>query len=462
MIKSVTIHGLRGFGQERTIQFAIPNDTLGSGLTILVGGNNTGKTTILEALRAFNAPKDDPTTFSEKKRNINCEEGTVHLKLETTEDDIFLIDTIDKGSTSTYKKLNISNDEWWQSPEVFVLQSRRFVDYEFNRTYMERGDYVRNQQMNLHNRSATIYEFNARLFKMQRNKAEFDKLLKEVLGYDLKWTIEQNENGMYYLKLIVNGCMHSSEGLGDGIWSVFTICDALYDSEPGSVIAIDEPELSLHPAYQKRIMKLFNDFAKDRQIIINTHLQFFKEAIITAPSGEKKNWTDEELEAYAKKLLMQMDKAGEKERKYTYISCWHSNNYESEAMWKLYAVNVTNAIAIQTTTRRLYEALDRNPYIDIGKIKYIDYRNTFAPVNGSYWYKRKAFEHEREVRAILRDHRHTGLGVAVPVDTEKLIERIYISPYAPKWFEEVVYSVMEKYSIDKPVVRSDMMDKPFY
>ena len=58
MIKSVTIHGLRGFGQERTIQFAIPNDTLGSGLTILVGGNNTGKTTILEALRAFNAPKD--------------------------------------------------------------------------------------------------------------------------------------------------------------------------------------------------------------------------------------------------------------------------------------------------------------------------------------------------------------------------------------------------------------------
>lgn len=192
------------------------------------------------------------------------------------------------------------------------------------------------------------------------------------------------------------------------------------------------------------------------------YLQFFKEAIITAPSGEKKNWTDEELEAYAKKLLMQMDKAGEKERKYTYISCWHSNNYESEAMWKLYAVNVTNAIAIQTTTRRLYEALDRNPYIDIGKIKYIDYRNTFAPVNGSYWYKRKAFEHEREVRAILRDHRHTGLGVAVPVDTERLIERIYISPYAPKWFEEVVYSVMEKYSIDKPVVRSDMMDKPFY
>ena len=80
---------------------------------------------------------------------------------------------------------------------------------------------------------------------------------------------------MFYLKLIINGCTHSSEGLGDGIWSVFTICDALYDSEQNSTIAIDEPELSLHPAYQKRILQLFKEYAKDRQIIINTHSPCF-------------------------------------------------------------------------------------------------------------------------------------------------------------------------------------------
>lgn len=140
---------------------------------------------------------------------------------------------------------------------------------------MERDDYLRNQQNNLHNRTSTIYEFNARLFKMQKNKEQFDILLKRVLGYDLEWTIEQNDNGTYYLKLIVNGCTHSSEGLGDGIWSVFTICDALYDSEPNSTIAIDEPELSLHPAYQKRILQLLKEYSKDRQIIINTHSPYF-------------------------------------------------------------------------------------------------------------------------------------------------------------------------------------------
>ena len=276
MIRSVTIHGLRGFGEERTINFAIPNGVQGSGLTVLVGSNNTGKTTILEAIRSFNSTKGKPPSFSERKRNLKCENGKVHLKLQTDTDEIYTIDTIESGgSTTEMKKGGVQDGSWEEGPKTFVLQSRRFVEYEFYQSYMERNDYVRNQQMNIHNRSASIYEFNARLFKMQKNKKQFDELLQQVLGYDLEWTIEQNENGMYYLKLIVNGCTHSSEGLGDGIWSVFTICDALYDSEENCTICIDEPGLSLHPAYQKKIMALFNHYSKDRQIVINTHSPYF-------------------------------------------------------------------------------------------------------------------------------------------------------------------------------------------
>ena len=276
MITNLVIHGLRGFGEEKAIQFALPNGNNGSGLTIFVGANNSGKTTILEALRSFNSSKDNPPSFSERKRNIKCDSGRVHLLLQTTDIGDYAIDTIESGgSSTTFCKVDVAEDEWWDGPKIFVLQSRRFVDYEFHRSIMERSDYVRNQQMNIHNRTSSIYEFNARLFKMQKNKAKFDLLLKQVLGYDLEWTIEQNDNGTYYLKLIVNGCTHSSEGLGDGIWSVFTICDALYDSEPKGTIAIDEPELSLHPAYQKRILQLFKEYAKDRQIIINTHSPYF-------------------------------------------------------------------------------------------------------------------------------------------------------------------------------------------
>lgn len=53
MIKELTISGYRGFGNEQTIKFAIPDNTkAGSGLTIITGANNTGKTTIIESIQA--------------------------------------------------------------------------------------------------------------------------------------------------------------------------------------------------------------------------------------------------------------------------------------------------------------------------------------------------------------------------------------------------------------------------
>lgn len=108
-------------------------------MIILVGSNNTGKTTVTEALRSFNSTKDNPPSFSERKRNMKCENGKIHLRLETDTGDLFTIDTIESGgSTTIMKKLNSSEGEWWEGPKTFVLQSRRFADYEFSQTYMER------------------------------------------------------------------------------------------------------------------------------------------------------------------------------------------------------------------------------------------------------------------------------------------------------------------------------------
>ena len=192
------------------------------------------------------------------------------------------------------------------------------------------------------------------------------------------------------------------------------------------------------------------------------YLDFFREAIKTAPGATPEMLEPERIEKDAHRLLTEMDANGENERKHVFISCWHSNEYESEAMWKLYSTNTKNAVAIQTTAEHLYQALDRDPYIDIGKVKYIDYNKRFSSVNGAYWYKRKSFEHEREVRAVLRNHDTKASGVSVSVSIHTLIDKIYISPYAPKWFEEVVNSVMEKYEVLSPIVYSDMAQKPFY
>ena len=191
------------------------------------------------------------------------------------------------------------------------------------------------------------------------------------------------------------------------------------------------------------------------------YLDFFREAIRTVPGATSAMLEAQNIESEAQRLLTEMNQNGNWHRKHTFISCWHCNEYESEAMWKLYSVNTKNAIAIQTTAAHLYEALDRNPNIAIGKVQYIDYSHRFSSVNGACWYKRKSFEHEREVRAVAFDYK-SSTGIQVPIDVCTLIDKVYISPYAPKWFEEVVRSIADKYELAAPIVSSEMSKQPFY
>ena len=193
------------------------------------------------------------------------------------------------------------------------------------------------------------------------------------------------------------------------------------------------------------------------------YYSFFVSVIKNPPKGYDCDKTPEEIEQEASRLLEQMNSIGIMDRESVFVNCWHENLIESEAMWKLYSKDITNAICIQTTYQSLYYALDRNPDISIGRVNYIDFSKRFAPFNGSYWYKRKSFEHEKEVRAVIHSRETKAEnGIVVPADINLLIENIYISPSAPKWFADVVSDINKKYKIKTPLVQSTLIDTPFY
>ena len=66
-LTELVVHGYRGFAEPQTLSFAIPTLNPGSGLTILVGANNSGKSTIVEALR--DCAGGSTPSFTEGKRN---------------------------------------------------------------------------------------------------------------------------------------------------------------------------------------------------------------------------------------------------------------------------------------------------------------------------------------------------------------------------------------------------------
>lgn len=266
MIKEISISGFRGFGISQTVKFAIPKDSKpGSGLTIITGANNSGKTTIIESIRAFNS--SDSPSFSEGRRNVQTG-GKINLTLMDDLDNLYSIASVEGGGSSTEKNVKTTFQH-------YILQSRRAVPFEFSKTEWDKKQYISHSQKLDSQRTSSLDNFSARIFQIEKNKAEFNALIAKILGSDFQWTVEQRDSGNYYIKYTKDGIMHSSEGVGDGIWSIFTICAALFDASPNSVIVIDEPELSIHPALQKLLMQIFVDYSKDRQIIISTHSPYF-------------------------------------------------------------------------------------------------------------------------------------------------------------------------------------------
>ena len=162
-------------------------------------------------------------------------------------------------------------------------------------------------------------------------------------------------------------------------------------------------------------------------------------------------------------------------RKQAFVSCWHVNNTESEAMWRLYCGS-HDGIALQTTYEKLDASLPKG--ILLGAVQYLDYEcDIDAPHDplALLMHKRQAFEHEHEIRALIwpassppglvpPNLEEDTRVINVPWPATDSLERIYVSPYAEEWYRDVVVSVIEKFSpelVDR-LAWSHMRGVPLY
>jgi hypothetical protein len=82
-----------------------------------------------------------------------------------------------------------------------------------------------------------------------------------------------------------------------------------------------------------------------------------------------------------------------------------------------------------------------------------------APV---HYYKRSAFEYEKEMRAVIVDRNEGKSGITVSADPNAYIEKIVVSPLAQPWFIDVVKSICKKYGCKFSVEESSLSLKPTY
>ncbi len=156
-------------------------------------------------------------------------------------------------------------------------------------------------------------------------------------------------------------------------------------------------------------------------------------------------------------------------RKMIFANCWHESTHESAAMWRLYSGEY-EGIAIKTNFGSFAQSLAGEEAVYVGKVKYIDYDKDSIPQDNAlnpYLYKRKSFEHEREVRAVIirDDHHHLyddidDTGKYCEVEIASLVKEVIVAPYAQDWFLELVASVSVLYGLGASVRRSSLADEP--
>ncbi len=285
-IKKLSITGLRGFSEKTEIEFALPdNKNAGSGLTVLVGPNNSGKSTIIEAIHLLTINKNTiPSTSRSVKTN-----GNVIIEAEDIQGNKFSLQSTKNKGAFIERKFNNEIQEYWQNRlNTFILTTKRSFSSTFNNnSYQSRENYTSNiGNEEYRNENNVNHNFGGRLLNIYKNKSKFNDCLSKVVSPLPEWTIESSNGGNLYLEFSFNEIKHSSNGAGDGYINIFNIVDSLYDSTENNVILIDEPEISLHPDLQRKLFKLLVEYSKDKQIIVSTHSPYFVDWDVFTNNGK--------------------------------------------------------------------------------------------------------------------------------------------------------------------------------
>jgi hypothetical protein len=196
----------------------------------------------------------------------------------------------------------------------------------------------------------------------------------------------------------------------------------------------------------------------------------------TTPPGELKWWRREAIGAdtdekrriieHNRAFLSHMAKAF---RDSLYVSCWHMNSRENRAMWECYT-KCPESVAVRTTFEVLRATLPS--YVDMGKVRYIDYASDRLPTMNMFEYimhKDSFFAFESEVRAVafppavdelgrahflenrFESESDPGLQVFAPtVDLGRLIQGMVLHPDATPAFEAEITALCLSKGLPRP------------
>lgn len=326
-LKKISINNYKLFNQEFVIDnFNIPDETnMGTGLTIIVGENGCGKTTILDSIAIsmldYRAESFNIYDFNEFNKEVNIVfysnkefdvKGTMpnfdfkaigfnfnakvrnkapknYLVSPIVYDQLYISSNSDKPKKgSPDLRLSVNNPysgKRFNETDILYLDRNRLFQTRtgtYNNTRFDRlmSDFNFQYIKNTDNIEDLNIELNNKVKKDKIENAFLENAIKKfqtISGYHVWLDFIDNyrpfKNSSFVLKEN-NNIQIPLSSIGSGFEMIFSLIYSYYLSKQNNkkmIILIDEPELHLHPDVQKKFVDFLLEISKDTQVIITTH-----------------------------------------------------------------------------------------------------------------------------------------------------------------------------------------------
>ena len=306
-IESLEINKIGAF-EHIKMYFPKKTDPDKAEIHILTGENGTGKSTVLEMLASC-ADDSNEKRLYKKFRN---EEGKTGFRVEVK----------NHGEKAIYSKFINDFDSLSQQFQnsiggyrSFTVVSRAFFAYSGSR--FTREELINESSLVIDNPFQNALDFSKSIDSKQlstwilsnktkaliansngeseseniyeKNIQEIENVISEIIGQEIKFILQTRP--IIYVAVKLNGVQLSIDVLPDGIKSIISwlgdlvrrLETMIWEGMPNKdadifernfILFLDEIEVHLHPAWQRKILPVVQKLFKNAQIFISTHSPF--------------------------------------------------------------------------------------------------------------------------------------------------------------------------------------------